>query len=120
FGADFVFSALGQNVTLKRLIDASNFHGRRSISTRIKVEREARIHPRRPAYIQHLHGACLRWSGVGSAISLSVAAQPRICARFGRKQAVSAPARPARTPAPSVFFDAPRSVRRLVAEEEPH
>src|SRR5205814_3697497 len=55
-----------------------------------RLEREARIRPRRPAYIQHLHGACLRWSGVGSAISLSVAAQPRFCARFGRKQAVSA------------------------------
>jgi hypothetical protein len=34
FGADFVFPALNQNVGLKQVIDASNYHhGRRSISS---------------------------------------------------------------------------------------
>jgi hypothetical protein len=33
FGADFVFPALDQNVSLEQVIDASNYHGRRSISS---------------------------------------------------------------------------------------
>jgi hypothetical protein len=34
FGADFVFPALDQHVSLEQTIDASNYHGRRSISAR--------------------------------------------------------------------------------------
>src|SRR5258708_20922846 len=34
FGADFVFPALNQNVSLEQVVDASNYHhGRRSISS---------------------------------------------------------------------------------------
>jgi hypothetical protein len=33
FRADFVFPALDQNVSLEQVIDASNYHGRRSISS---------------------------------------------------------------------------------------
>jgi len=33
FGADLVLPALDQNVTLEQVIDASNDHGRRSISS---------------------------------------------------------------------------------------
>jgi hypothetical protein len=34
FGADFVFPALNQNVSLEQIVDASNYHhGRRSISS---------------------------------------------------------------------------------------
>jgi hypothetical protein len=59
FGADFVFPALNQNVSLEQVIDASNYHhGRRSISsssqskttsTGIKVSVTQQIIPARAA-----------------------------------------------------------------------
>jgi hypothetical protein len=58
FGADFVLPALDQNISLEQVIDAANYHGRRSISssnqskttsTGVKVSVTQQIIPARAA-----------------------------------------------------------------------
>jgi hypothetical protein len=88
FGAGLVFASHVQDVSLEQVIDASNYHGRRSISAHIKVSVRLESIRAVPLYIQHLQALVFVRADVSAIFSLTVAAQPRFFPRV-RNDAVS-------------------------------
>jgi hypothetical protein len=82
FRADFVFAAHVQNVSLEQIIDASNYHGCRSISARIKVSVRLESIRAGPLTFSICMALVLVRADVCAAFSLTVAAQPRFCGDF--------------------------------------